>query len=528
MTPGILLGLLFLSISLILPAASLISEIDDVLSVFTSLIGETWVISGLQFSIIQAGLSALFSITFALPIAFILANRSGWRKKLAYNTSMIFFSTPSIVVGFGFVLCYGLSGYLNQFIKGEETFLYTKTAVVVAHILVNLPFGVRFLVDSIESIPGEQFKAMEILPLSRQKKLWLLVIPEIKKPMFTLFMMIFIFCLTSFGIVMTLGGGPHNSTLEVLIYQKLRYDGELAEAAALGVLQVLILFPLITFSFFLFRTSVPLISTRVTSGKFEQRNPFSIFENLSFSLYMLFLTLPFIAIFLDAVFNLKSGIQDLISWATFDAILNSCMIGLISSMLATTIAWLFVRDISKGFTKSFSLPVFSGLIWFMQCFSPALVALAWFSLMAHSPFDFKGYNFLALIFIHSLLSFPIIARLLMPVALEFEHKFGRLIESLKISKVDLFLKIELKENRAHLLSAFLVGFGLSVSEFTAVLMLSGGDFNTITTFLFQLMGAYKYGAAALLTVFLLFLLIGVNHLVGNPATYSISKPRSKP
>jgi thiamine transport system permease protein len=528
MTPGILLGLLFLSISLILPIASLISEIDGILNVFTRLIGESWVISAMQFSIIQAGLSALFSIALALPLAFILANRSGWQKKLAYHTSMIFFSTPSIVIGFGFVLSYGLSGYLNQFIKSEETFLYTKTAVVAAHILVNLPFAVRFLIDSIESIPGEQFKAMEMLPQSKLKKLWLLVIPEIKKPMFTLFMMIFIFCLTSFGIVMTLGGGPHNSTLEVLIYQKLRYDGELAEAAALGVLQMLILFPLITFSFFQFKTTIPHFSTRVSTGKFNQSKPSSIFENLYFSLYLSFLTLPFIAILLDAALNFKSGIQDLMSWATFEAILNSCMIGLISSLLATILAWLFVRDISKGFTKSISLPAFSGLIWFMQCFSPALIALAWFSLVAHLPFDLKGYNFIALIFIHSLLSFPIIARLLLPVSLEFEHKFGHLIESLQISKVDSFFKIEVKENRAHLLSAFLVGFGLSAAEFTAVLMLSGGDFNTITTFLFQLMGAYKYGAAALITVLLLFLLVGVNHLVGIPTAYSVSKIRSKP
>jgi ABC-type Fe3+ transport system permease subunit len=144
------------------------------------------------------------------------------------------------------------------------------------------------------------------------------------------------------------------------------------------------------------------------------------------------------------------------------------------------------------------------------------------------PFDLKGYNFIALIFIHSLLSFPIIARLLMPVSLEFEQKFGHLIDSLQISKLESFFKVEVKENRAHLLSAFLVGFGLSASEFTAVLMLSGGDFNTITTFLFQLMGAYKYGAAALITVLLLFLLIGVNHLVGIPTAYSASKTRPKP
>ena len=524
---GVGIGLFYLSISLVLPIGTLLNEVPSFRGIFSELMGQSWVIQGLQLSMIQAFVSAFLSTALAVPMAFILANRSGWRKVFVYHSSMIFFSTPAILVAFGFVLCYGVSGYMNQLFGGDKTFLYTRVAIVVAHVFINLPFAIRFLLESIEGIPGEHFKAMEILGLSTRRKLLSLIIPEIKKPMFTVFMMIFVFCLTSFGLVMTLGGGPQNSTLEVLIFQKLRYDGELGEAAGLGILQSLILLPLLASSYFLFRKTFSHASLRLPTGIFKQRRAMTSLGHGYFNAYLLFLALPFLAIVFDAAFNFKSSIPDLASWATLDAFMNSCLIGVLSSLLATTVAWIFVRDLSRMGSSHFSLPWLSGIIWFMQCFSPALIALGWFSIISHSPFDLNRFNFVALILIHSLLSFPIVTRLLMPISLQFEQKFGRLIDSLNISRIETLFKIEIKENATHLISAFVLGFGISISDFTAVLLLSGGDSNTVTTLLFQLMGAYRYGAAALVSVILLLFLITTNYLVSIPLNHTLAKNEAK-
>ena len=45
-------------------------------------------------------------------------------------------------------------------------------------------------------------------------------------------------CVTSFTVVLTLGGGPRASTLEVSIYQALRFDFDPALAARLALLQI--------------------------------------------------------------------------------------------------------------------------------------------------------------------------------------------------------------------------------------------------------------------------------------------------
>ncbi len=47
-------------------------------------------------------------------------------------------------------------------------------------------------------------------------------------------------CVTSFTIVLVLGGGPGATTLEVAIYQALRFDFEPATAAVLTGVQIAI------------------------------------------------------------------------------------------------------------------------------------------------------------------------------------------------------------------------------------------------------------------------------------------------
>ena len=50
--------------------------------------------------------------------------------------------------------------------------------------------------------------------------------------------LVFMLCITSFTLVLTLGGGPAATTLEVAIYQALRFDFDPARAVALTLLQI--------------------------------------------------------------------------------------------------------------------------------------------------------------------------------------------------------------------------------------------------------------------------------------------------
>ena len=50
-------------------------------------------------------------------------------------------------------------------------------------------------------------------------------------------MLVFLLCMTSFAVALTLGGGPRATTLELAIYQAVRFDFDLGRAAWLALIQ---------------------------------------------------------------------------------------------------------------------------------------------------------------------------------------------------------------------------------------------------------------------------------------------------
>ena len=64
--------------------------------------------------------------------------------------------------------------------------------------------------------------------------------PLIKQNFYTVFSIIFILCFFSFAIVMTLGGGPKYSTMEVAIYQSVFFELNFNKAIVLSFIQIFI------------------------------------------------------------------------------------------------------------------------------------------------------------------------------------------------------------------------------------------------------------------------------------------------
>jgi thiamine transport system permease protein len=82
------------------------------------------------------------------------------------------------------------------------------------------------LAQSLGFGPGETFRHIEA-PMLRE------ILPGVA-------LVILVICLTSFAIVLTLGGGPRATTIELAIYQAVRFDFDLSRAAGLAGVQVLI------------------------------------------------------------------------------------------------------------------------------------------------------------------------------------------------------------------------------------------------------------------------------------------------
>jgi len=197
----------------------------------------------LLFTLWQATLSTLLSVAFAVPVARALhrrGNHPGRRWFLAL--AGLAFVTPSIVAIFGIAAVHGHSGYVNQGLAllGVDGgyYLYGLTGILIAHTFFNLPLAARVFLQGLQSVPPETWRLAAQLGMRSRDILRIIEWPVLRALLPGVAGIIFLLTFTSFAVVLTLGGGPRATTLEVAIYQSLRMDFDIPRAISLSLLQV--------------------------------------------------------------------------------------------------------------------------------------------------------------------------------------------------------------------------------------------------------------------------------------------------
>ena len=207
-----------------------------------ALLDDPWIGRVVRFSLWQATLSTLLSVGLALPVALALSHEPRFPGRGAlvtlFSLSLVI---PTIVAIFGIVAVYGRSGWLNAALGGigvDPLPLYGLPGILVAHVFFNLPLAARVMLQSLEGIPSNEWRLAAQLGMGPFARLRLIEWPSVRAPLVGVSVLIFTLCFTSFAIVMTLGGGPRATTIEVAIYQALRFDFDLPLAVALALVQL--------------------------------------------------------------------------------------------------------------------------------------------------------------------------------------------------------------------------------------------------------------------------------------------------
>ena len=107
-------------------------------------------------------------------------------------------------------------------------------------------------------------------------------------------------CLTSFAVVLTLGGGPRSTTVEVAIYQSLRFDFDPARAVMLALLQLglCMLVAMLTLKF----QRMPEVEIAISAPYRSRRATLSSVVNLLLILAAtLYVGLPLLSLLIDAL-----------------------------------------------------------------------------------------------------------------------------------------------------------------------------------------------------------------------------------
>lgn len=195
----------------------------------------------LWFTLWQAALSAMLSCALAIPVARALYRRRFPGRGLLVALMGAPFLLPTIVAVMGLVAIFGRRGAVNAALAAlglPEITLYGAQGVIAAHVFFNLPLATRMLLHGWQAMPAERLRLAASLGFGAREVARHLERPMLRAVLPGAFLAIFLVCLTSFAVALTLGGGPRATTIEVAIYQAFRFDADLGRAAALALLQV--------------------------------------------------------------------------------------------------------------------------------------------------------------------------------------------------------------------------------------------------------------------------------------------------
>jgi thiamine transport system permease protein len=196
--------------------------------------------AALRFTLVQASLSALISVALAVPVARALARRAFVGRGVLILLMGAPFILPSLVAVAGILAVFGRAGLVNQGLAAlglPPVSPYGLQGVLLAHVFFNLPLAVRLILQGWARVPAEHLRLASSLGFDGWARFRLIEAPMLARVVPGALAVVFLICLTSFAVALTLGGGPRATTLELAIFQAFRFDFDLGRAAALGLVQ---------------------------------------------------------------------------------------------------------------------------------------------------------------------------------------------------------------------------------------------------------------------------------------------------
>jgi thiamine transport system permease protein len=465
----------------------------------------------INFTITQAIVSATLSVLIAVPTARALFFRNFKGRQFILTIMGAPFILPTIVAILGIIAVWGRSGYISEFISNfsiNPLNIYGFTGVVLAHVFFNIPLATRFIIQGWSAIPIEHFRLSAQLGINTSGITRHIEWPMLKSVIPGVFLLIFLLCISSFAVALALGGGPKATTIELAIYQSLRFDFNFAKAAQLGIIQFSIcaILGLITII-----VSKPVQFSHGLDRKVERwdRTHFRylLFDIFILTLVCLFLFLPLFSIIIRGIipiFSLPSTV-----WI---AAFNSTTVAIVSSFIsigmALSMSGLIVRISQKFPITSQSMEIVSFLT---LAASPFIIGTGLFILI----FPYMSPFIIALpitALVNAAMALPFSLRMILPAMVNAEKNYGKLADSLGMTKFSRFrFAIWPRLRRPVGFSAGLAA-ALSMGDLGVITLFAPADVATLPLIMYRMMSSYQISAAsgvALLLVSLSILLFWV-------------------
>jgi len=392
------------------------------------------------------------------------------------------FILPVIVAIFGLLAVFGRSGLINDALAAlgrDPLTIYGLHGVVLAHVFFNLPLAVRLILQGWAAIPAERFRMAASLgaPVGR-----LLEWPMLRATLPGVTLTVFLICLTSFAVALTLGGGPRATTVELAIYQSIRFDFDLGRAALLAAMQFALCAGAAAISY-----AIALPSRlgggldRVTErwdGSGAQRWG----DGIAIALAALFLLLPLAMVVLRGL----AGLAEM-PGTVWLAAARSVAVALVAAVLSTGAA--LCLAMRQG-------GALAGLAGTLPLAASGLVMGTGLFVLIHPVADPRTFALPVTALLNAALALPFAYRVLAAEVADAERTQGRLADSLGLTGLARIRWALLPRITAPLGFALGLSAALSMGDLGVVALFAGDREETLPLAMYRLMGAYRMDAAA--------------------------------
>ncbi len=528
--PAFLILILFLLLLFYIPIGSVLikglfpeGSFDG--TVFLRTVFTPYTLRILWFTFFQAVLSTLFSLLLGLPGAYLLSVYTFPGRKLVRAASGVPFVLPPILVVLGFVIFFGNSGLLNTLLmrlfnqtEPPLRVLYSLKAIILAHGFYNFPIALRLIASLWQQLPPTQEWAAQTLGATRVRLFFTITLPQLMPAILAASALIFMFCFTSFAIILVLGGGPQFTTVEVEIYRLAKTSFDIPAAGALS--SVALILTLGIMGIYVKLQNKLAFHQELSAGPVRPRsyNRPSITGFIGIIFYigamLLIVAGPILAVVvrslqkpvsragrLEFTFEwyrrlFNSGGQQF-SQIALPAVRNSVIIGILAAVTAlvvgTALSYLTVRYRLK-FGR-----VIDTLSMAPMAISSVILGLGYFLISRTLP-DLGRAKIFMIVAAHSVIAYPFVARTVSSVLKKIPPSQIQAAMLLGASPGKVFRTVEFPIMLPALTAAGAFAFAISMGEINATLVFSSSTV-TIPLAIYRMIGSYNFfGACALGTI----------------------------
>ncbi|HEY4163938.1 MAG TPA: ABC transporter permease subunit [Dongiaceae bacterium] len=451
------------------------------------------------FTFLQATLSALLAIGAAIPATRALSRQSSFPgRRLILQFCALPMVTPSVAAIFGIVAIYGRSGYLADLAatlgSGWKPTIYGLTGILIAHVFFNMPLAIRLLLPAWATVPPETWRLSAQLGMKSGQVFRLIELPLLRQYVPAAFSFIFILCFLSFAVVLTLGGGPRATTLEVAIYQALRMDFDLARGGALALLQSLACLALVAIAWATGRRLDFGRGDRLAGLRFDGASPGARSRDfLTIALAIGFVALPVAALLFDGLRGLVETRTDWLALAHAAGI--TLALGVPSGLLATLFGYPIAVAANRLAGRPWPMLLIaiaglSGIVVSPMAIGAGITlwATGRVDLYAIAPFGVVGMN--------ALLTLPFTIGVLRPAIARAFAQYDRLCAGLGLSGWSRFRVVDGPVTRRAIGLACGLASAAAMGDLTAIALFGNQALTNLTLMLYNQIAAYRLEAAA--------------------------------